>query len=1199
MLPAQGWLRQMFAARQLEQPDGRMLFQYRLSQVEYGAAREVLRALSSGDLHDSAFLRDRDTCALFVMYAAEWWKREYAGGAWRWTPIVQSFAPVDSVIPPMERTHAIIRGISYWRHLPGSEGKKYFGVLVAHGGLPMRLISTGGGKVSAVLSSALRLALRYRWDEPSIQVAIAERADELSHHLRHEEIFSLMARMVSTVVELKREFALTGVTNPVSLLDAKDASWRDRFPLAVDDAVAQQLLVGLVQEASQQSPSVGSGEFRVERLLREAGHGVFELTSLVRHPPIIESDVLASVFGIRADDVPRYFTIDVQVDDRQPLCNGRQILGADSASVSLTARHPQWRGAAACQEHVVHFRGPDGDLTEGPVAIPGGVAISPDEPWIFVRRDEQLVLASAGNARVPEDEAVVVCPQGSKIDLGGTGAVVRPLGHCAFNATQLDVVSIAGDVRIVSETTSHRVRTGQTTAAPAQYVWEGRRLPYQALPWPVFLGPPKLYRYSADGERSRVNLAQLQWYVGGQTDQRIADAAHARGPLDVWLVEDGERQVRFRLIVLDATARIAFASGVTESEGAITLIGWRNADVTVRDDSCEWTTSRSVDSVRVDMVVKGPPPQSATLLVKWPGSVREARLPLPFPATGGRFFDRRGDPIPRDATLSLQNIVGARLRVFDHNPQAPKKYKVRLTLDVPQGSGRTPRLESEHEVVLQPDGTGELRLIDLQTPIQRLMSFSDELDASVCASLYAGTTSLTRIHVTRYDATLVKDGATWRLSEDDLALLDADSLKRVHLCAHPITHAAGTTADVDQSEFEGAATGLWSVVPLKSEQAPWLLFPTADSIVQFRPVLWTPTAEFSEGTIEAGASCALGQAMKVGDPENRVALISQVVSDMSLDFAHPSWALLERNLAALRHLPLTCLDAWRVIARSPMAAVACVLRIGCSESELAQLVRRLRDEVGLVWELASMGVWSDAAKRIKPYYTHLLGEELCGQVFPSFLRSRVTLLATELPALALPIHLTLLDAGVEPTQELIDAMRQISGSGVRLADDLWKGPDSLAQRLLLRAHSAEADWPNPGLAQDALTAFQGAMSAEMVRKVLSHAKDLLWLPAGQTDRKSDVANVPVVCALWSVAAAPLDWWQRKEKSLALKRIRAFDPLWFEAAYKQAVLICLAFGIKQPPDVRERPNGGQFDLSGKLQVVKTSVATPNKLGRPIQ
>jgi hypothetical protein len=1200
MTSAKDWLAQMLAGRQLDRPDGRMLFQYRLTQAEYGTLREVLAAASTAGLTDAGFLKDREACALFVMYASEWWRREYAGGAWRWTPIVQSFAKVSGVIPPMDRTNAIIRGISYWRHLPGSEGKKYFGVLVAHGGLPMRLISQGGGKVSAVLSSALRLALRYRWDEANIQAAIAERAEELIHHLRHEEIYSLMARMVSTVLELKREFGLNGVTNPVSLLDTKDSSWRERFPLAVDDAVAQQLLVGLVQEASQQSTTAGSGEFRVERNLRPVTDQLFEISSLVRHPRVIDADVLASIFGLNSDAVPRYFTIDAQVGDRQPLCDGRQVLGADSATVSLAARHPHWRGEAACQEHLLLFRGPTGDLTEGPIAIPGGATISPDEPWVFVRRDEQLLLASTGNARIPEEEVVLIYPSGWRIELIGPNSVVRPLGHCLFKEIRLEVVSVVGDVRVVDGSTAYRVRTAQSTSAPDQYVWEGRRLPYQASPWPVFLGPPKLYCHSADGERTRVNLAQLQWHTGGQPDQRVVDAAHARGPLDVWLVKDGERHTRFRIIVLEPAARIAFSSGATESEGAVTLVGWRHADASVLGDRCAWAASKITDGVRIDLKANGSPPQSVNLLVKWPGSVREVRLPLPFPATGGRFFDGHGDPIPRDSRLSFRNIAGVRMRVFDHNPQAPKKYRVRLTLEVPHATGRVPRLESEHDIPLLRDGTGEMRLLDLQTPIQRLMGFSDELDAGVYAALYAGTTSVTRIHVTRYDATLVKDGATWRLTEEDLALLDSDSLRRVQLCARPIAHADGDTIRVVQSESEGVPTGLWSVLSLKSPEAPWLLFPAADSTILFRPVLWMPAADLADPLHEQRESCALGQAMKLGDPEIRASQIAQVIEDMSVDFAHPSWTLLESNLAALRHLPLNCLDTWRVIARSPAAAVACVLRLGCSESELAELVGRLRDELGFVWELTSFDMWNQSAKRIRPYYAQLLGEDLCAQVFPSFLRSRVTLLSTELPALSLPIQLTLLDAGVEPTQELIDSTRQIRGSGSRLADDLWKGADSLAQRLLFRAHSADADWPNLGLVQPALSGFQAAVSEATWHLVHVHAKSLFWLPDGQRDHKFDIANVPVVCALWSVTAAPLDWWtSSKDKSLALKRIRAFDPLWFEASYRQAVLACLAMGIVQPTTLHPGMQGKTHDPSKKVRVVKSDHASQASSGKPWQ
>ncbi|MET3464561.1 STY4851/ECs_5259 family protein [Variovorax atrisoli] len=1163
MLNAKDWLVEMLSKRGLSAPDGRMLFKYRLSQEEYVSARDVLHVAWLASSNSVQFLSARTTCALFVLYAAEWWRREYAGGPWRWTPIVQSFVLTDQALPAQDRTHALIRGIHHWRHLPGSEGKKYFGVLVAHGGLPMRLISQGGSKIRAVLSSALRLALRYRWEEAAIEAAIAERADELSQPLRHAEIYALMARIVVVILELRHEFSLAGLANPISELDAKDPLWRDRFPLSLDEMAAQQLLSGLVDEAAQPLVAAGANAFHVERLLRATTKDRFELYSFVRHPSEMAADVFASTFALGDRDVPRYFTVDVQVGDRQPLCTGRQILGSESATLNLVPQHPQWRGEEACREHLMYVRSTAGELADGAMPAAGGSAISPEDPWIFAQRDEQSVLVSTGSARLPEQEAVVVCAASWRLELADPGSIVRPLGKCIGVGIDLDVFSIVGDVRIIGHGATYRLRTGQGTNAPSQYAWEGRRLAFQTSSLPVYAGCPKLYRYSADGERSKVTPAQLKWYVGGQPDRPIDDQSRALGPVDVWLMDGEERQVRFKLVILDPAARVNFRSGSSEREGSVTFVGWGTAEMSVSSDGIEWNCSQVGLGKCVNLVVDAQPPQSVAVSMKWAGSPREVNLTLPFPATGGRFFGAHGEAMSHGAVLPLQSMQGARLRIFDQNPQAPKQYKVRLTLGVSRTTRGVPRLESEHDVYLDRDGTGEVRLIDLQIPAQRLMGFSDELDTSVCMSLHAGPTSLGSINITRYAATLSSSPAELRLSEADLSLLDLKTLAQIGLCAHAFTHVGCAPIVIAQTVSDGTPTGVWPTTMLDERQAPWLLAPTADSSVQFRPVLWAPMEPVEAELPETMSRGPLGEAMAIGDADERFSRMSQVIAEMSADFAHTSWSLLEQNLAALRHLPLASLDSWRTVARNPTAAVACALRLGCSDSELLGLVRQLRDELGLVWELTSITMWSDAAKRLKPHYAQSLGEDLCAQVFPSFFAARIMLLSSEIPALTLPMQLTLLDAGVKPTADVINGMRQISKPWRSVADELWRGPDSLVQKLLLRAHSSETTWPNFGLTQQAISAFSNVVSEEIGRMAAVHLKEWLWLPTDRPDHRLDVANVPVICALWSVAEVPLDWWQLKDKALALKRVRGFDPLWFEAAYRQAILVFMAAGLSPP------------------------------------
>lgn len=67
--------------RNLPFPDGRMLYAYQMNQREYLELKEKLNELCQNEeLVD--LLRNKDFSRCFVLYASEWWKREYSGGVW-------------------------------------------------------------------------------------------------------------------------------------------------------------------------------------------------------------------------------------------------------------------------------------------------------------------------------------------------------------------------------------------------------------------------------------------------------------------------------------------------------------------------------------------------------------------------------------------------------------------------------------------------------------------------------------------------------------------------------------------------------------------------------------------------------------------------------------------------------------------------------------------------------------------------------------------------------------------------------------------------------------------------------------------------------------------------------------------------------------------------------------------------------------
>ena len=67
----------------------------------------------------------------------------YDGGPWKWGPILASLQVEKDDLPPNERSGAVLEGFAFWGLRPASEGKRYFGAVVAHGGLPLKLIGHG------------------------------------------------------------------------------------------------------------------------------------------------------------------------------------------------------------------------------------------------------------------------------------------------------------------------------------------------------------------------------------------------------------------------------------------------------------------------------------------------------------------------------------------------------------------------------------------------------------------------------------------------------------------------------------------------------------------------------------------------------------------------------------------------------------------------------------------------------------------------------------------------------------------------------------------------------------------------------------------------------------------------------------------------------------------------------------------------
>lgn len=1163
------WLKSFLQSRTLDRADGRMLFGYRATKAEYLALRRLLSECLSV-LHGAPWvLRSPSECACLVLYSSEWWRREYSGGPWRWTNILESIGQPYN-LDVLERTAAVERGLRAWGHRPSGQGKKYLGAIVAQGGLPLQLVARGDGSIARLLIRATRQAQLYGWDGQRLESFFQAHELELVQHLRDDEIHRLLASVVTTVLSLRQDHKLAGVSNPVEVLDRQQPDWRTLFPIAVEeDHAAEALLVGLVREAAREVARGAVYPVTATRTLRQAADGTtFRLVTAVEMPSSVSLGALSGAIGLGPDAIPQAFSLDLVGTRRIPLAEARQLLGSGEQTVVLSGRSRLLEGEDSIRELRFVARGKGADL-HAPVSVPGGDEMDAVQPWVFVERDGVWVLAGVGGCRVAEDRCLIVLPAAGQLRAMDEGT--RITLRCELTAVGKPPVlyEVSGHIEASIEASTFSVRTGQTAGLSEQLIWRGQRLAYQSDSFPVYQGVPALYRVGDDGVPSRVHERQLVWMTATRSPVRVDQPRSHVGPIDAWLTAEGARIRRFRMVLLPQQAKLRFRSGNDDRSGAVEFLGWGLADVDV-SSAVSARLERGEGVVKVDLSVEARPPAFVGFQVTWACSPFALRLTLPFPASGARFALSTGEDFGRGRTVSVARMADVRVQILDRNPERPQKYKLVAELDGggAQRIGGRPRMEQP--IAIAADGCGELRLLDIEASLQGLLCQSDQLDARLSLRVQAAATKLAELSVIRYDLDLERQGQEAALSAGQIQVLRPEQLLGVKLYALPLLQAEFVEQQLTPATSADAPITRWDLSQLGTAGSPWLVFPSSDSSLVVRPMLYR-TRQAEESAAIQSALCPLATAMSIETPDERFKALDGAVAGMAEDYDHPSWKLVGRQYLALSHLPLSSLDYWRAFARVPAGSLAVLLKLS---NDMPRLAMRMRDELGVVWEMMPGAALTDALKRLRQSWARQLG---AGEQDPTvtMLTERIfRLLATSEASLTDGVELAVFQSGMAPTERLGQLFGEVQAGALGLAQGLWAGQESLLQRYLLRTHLDDEFWPGFDLTDTLVRKLQQQAPqalSQLLEACGRNLRRLFWLPTlgqlGPQSRnvKQDVANVPMLCGLLSQLADDSSAWWTPGEIDQIRQLRAFAPAWFEAACRVGRLMALS--TRQEPAMR--------------------------------
>ncbi len=1137
----------------MDKANGQMLFRYRATQVEYQELKGIFtdRFIT---LDGASWQHESNAeSALFVLYASEWWRREYAGGAWRWTSIFESLTTGPYRVDPLERSVIIALGLRAWGHRPSEDGKKYLGAIVAHGGLPLKLFARGDGVITRLLLSATRKAQMLSWGEQQLVGYFESHRDDMVQHVRAAEIYRVLSEMVVTVLSLRGEYKLAGVGNPVAVLEQMEPKWRERFPIAVDDKSVDSLLVGLVREVSRQIKTVTAYPVAVLRtLVKQAEEDSYALSMSLSMPSTISVDALASVLQVAPAKVPQSFVLEMAGVQRMTLGQGRQLLGAQSSTVMLSGRTRRFMGKEACQEVLLALRSVGADVVS-PTSVPGGEALDDSAPWIFELVDETLTLMGVGTCKIASASAYVLAPDHFRL-VPVDDAIVELIGLVEDLSEPRWMHKVEGCVSVVTNNDSYIVRTHTPKGVDEQIVWKGHRLWCHSSPFPVYQGVPRLYRLDEEGQPFPVMDKDIEWVQAVRKGERLLNVKAHRGPVDAWLLVDGKRQRRFRMTLIAPDAHIAFKSGDSECEGGLEFHGWGvtalHASPSLSPVS-EWHDS----VVKLGMKANGQPPANVTVTVEWSPSLPVLSIDLPFPATGGRFARSDGGVLPNGTTLTLRRAHDVHVQVFDRNPGARKSYRLELYLSGESHGNRMRR--AEIAVPLDVNGVGDLRFFEIESTVNGLFCQSDHLDACLEAKLIAGSASIRTLRINRYDVELEREQQSLALLGSQLASVSVDQLQGIELNAIPLLVRTMEPQVLEPLHSNGQQVGRWSMVNLPVGHSPWLVYPSKKSSLLVRPTLWSASTFDRLGTLKTlgDGACPLVRAMSLSTSEDRHRDLFKVIADMTEDLDHPSWKLVFHHYTHFKHLPLSTLDYWRVIGRSPDACLAAVLKF---PSDVHDLMQRMRDELGVMWELTSRASLLKAHEAFSVSLLKQMGDQNMVDQVVNGLFEKISYLSE---SFAIQIDHAVFDKSGKRTERFERMITSFSRTSDALLKQMWQGEDCHLQRVLLRNHADETIWPSFNLWQALLSAIDELCDQMHNDFLRSMGRQLLWLPetlpgGPKMNVKFDVANVPLLIGFLVQSCDASQWLQMGDHMPALRRIKAFDPLWFETGLQAGALLAL-------------------------------------------
>ncbi len=912
-----GWIMRIRNARNWKSWPGTPIYSYRITADEYHSLCNILATrCKSEPIKD--LLQEPGFVSMFVIYAAEWWKREYSGGAWNWANIVGKISDKDKDVSRTVLADGVTRGLKILG-VPvdtDTDGKIYFGAIVANGGLPANymVVSTVESSFVRMIRACLSDAIKFVMGPAALMANIQSRAISMNipDSLRNTQVYELIMSVIQVIVSLKERYKLESPDKAIEILDNETgATWRDDFPILLEDDAVIELFKSFIKTAASNKALA-----RRPYVLRVLQDGKMVLRFMFPDKPT-DGDFFIEYFNVTGGaGLPRKFFINTWGDN--PLCVAKvvsNIIGDSRYHIVGVANNNYDVSDAVA----LTLYSPDGGNFGVPMRLAESINLS--APLIFIRDSESnYIYQTYGSVDLKESECFIGVIQDSDLnkELRSLSHVETfDIGDTTYNLYKCDSDILFGE---------YQVCLNRPDSTAYQYVLGGRLFGsgcgIRSSQYEVYVGLPSLSYLDPEGN---MMLCPRPVYRRHNTDEDLKPF-ECVGLIDVCHVQDGKTKCRLPAFVLPDDANVQLTS-MDMNRALISFNNIGEIDTVPRASNLYECDVVNRTQITVCATTKQTPDSVGFKLSDGANGVN---IRVPFPVSGAAFFDSQQNCI-NGQSLSLHRAAngGVRIKIFAKGTQR-NDFSVKISVG----------LHEFNYALHLPGDYIELSLADYLRDISYL--FVAHNASRVRVSVRGGANEQ-YVDVYPYDYTLQSDGTL---------------------------HGKTKSTTTDATVFCAANVLLPSVVPMRlpvsdghvdfsvldNSPGAYLIYSAPESDVSLLPTLWsnlpTETSVTSLATLLPG--------------NNYDSIMAHLSKDMC-DLSHSDWELVS-NLADLflhYQIPMHGFMLWDCVSYDSRSLASFLFRLKIQNYKAFFV--KLRDSLFVNVALVSRAVLRDTVARYLAY----------------------------------------------------------------------------------------------------------------------------------------------------------------------------------------------------------------------------------------